>query len=251
MGPTLSPPRHDDRPPTSPTAEDSVGAGGTSGPQPKRFGRSSPLWSGRAAVGALLVAAAAVGTYAAARPGPPPVPPDVLVASEHVPAGTPLAEASLVASPVALPDDVLQRVLQPDADLAGLVTAVPLHAGDPLFVATVTDADRSPLHDRVELAIRLPAQDALHGRVRAGEVLAVVGAEASSPDSTLVVLSGDALVVSADVSDSTTLGATDTVDLVMALPPHDLLGVVAAHRSGGVHVVRAGRTTNLSGRGDR
>jgi Flp pilus assembly protein CpaB len=146
--------------------------------------RTRSLPGGRAVVGALLIAAAAVGVFAAYLDATAEPDTSYLVARERIAPGTRLDSAATLASlfqarAIDLAPDLAARAfaLEDAESLVGRVVIVPLVAGDLLGRSGVV-ADGG-VADAAKLSFAIDRADALAGTLRPGEridVLATYGA---------------------------------------------------------------------------
>lgn len=132
------------------------------------------LPGGRAVVGGFLVAAAAVGLFAAytSATGPPTT--TYAVASRDVPIGTTLTGDEFTFVAMELPESVA-RAAVPEAaadQLAGLVTNAPLRHGDPLLESGLLDPGAGAATTKISFPVA-PSR-ALMGQLRVGERVDVV-----------------------------------------------------------------------------
>jgi Flp pilus assembly protein CpaB len=201
---------------------------------PLEIERHRGLPGGRAVVGGVLMALAAIGVYlaydqASARPTDP-----VVVAARDLPVGQVLEADDLRTIDVDLPEPVAGGTFESIDSLAGRVVLGPLAAGEIVQAATVTDGPAAP--DAHEVAITLPREQIAVGRLKAGERVDVF---ATYDDRTSSVVRGaEVVLISAD--DSGSLTSSREVTLVVAVPSGDAVAaVVHALRTGDVTVVRS------------
>lgn len=189
---------------------------------PRVVGRRRPLPNGRAVVGGLLVAASAVGTFAAwssAREGPAT---RYAVATRDVAVGEVLDADDVELAAMELPDRVAAAAFaEADAGLVvGQVAVAPLAAGDLVQrSAVVVPEDATPAR---QLSVAIDAAAALAGTVERGErvdVLVTTGGEDARTEvvarqATIAAVTGDdragRLVVLLSVDESTDVLALTT-----------------------------------------
>lgn len=214
---------------------DGVSSDGAVAPRAVRSRRGLP--GGRAVLGGLLVAVAAVGTFAAygdATAGPST---SYAVAAADLPVGHRIGPGDLDLRAMDLPDALADRAFtSPDA-LAGAVTLAPLGEGElvqagGLLPAGATDAPAA------ELSFAVPADRAVNGTLRPGErvdVLATYGTGTAAE--THVVVRGALLLGNDDGVEA--IGASTRVLTVALDDADDVLALTHATRAGEVTVVRA------------
>ncbi len=205
---------------------------------PRRsIGRRPALPNGRAVVGGLLVAAAAVGTYAAwSSAGDEPTT-RYAVASRDLGVGDVLdaADVELVAfdAPSSLRDAAFDAAEAPL--LVGQVAVAPIAAGDLLQrSAVVVPEDAEPAR---QLSFPIDVADALAGSIERGERIDVLVTYGGTGDdvTTEVVVAG---AVVADVRGEGD-DAGGQVVLLLSLPEGaDVLEVATAVRRGDLTIVR-------------
>ncbi len=162
----------------------------------RRITRHHSLPGGRAVVGALLVAGAAVAVFAAYLDATRDPSTRYLVAAEPLAPGTVIddadtARALFSATPLALEDPVAAHaVAEEDLEvLVGRTLAAPLAAGELLQRSALADVGRTP--DSHVLSFALPAADAVGGALVPGGTIDVVATYRSGGDaSTRYVVRG-------------------------------------------------------------
>ena len=195
--------------------------------------RHPGLPGGRAVVGGVLMALAAIGVYlaydrAAARPTDP-----VVVADRDIRLGQVLEPDDLRTIEADLPDPVADRAFRSISSLTGRVALGPIADGEVVQAAAVTDGPAPPDHQ--EVAITLPRGPIAVGRLKEGERVDVF---VTRDERTTSVVRGAAVVqISADDG---SLTSTRDVTLVVAIPTSDAVAaLVHALRTGDVTVVRS------------
>ncbi len=201
--------------------------GGVAAGEPGEVGRRvrprSGLPGGRAVVGGFLVAAAAVGIFAAHTAATAPPETAYAVATQDVPVGSVLTGEEFDFVAVELPDATAGRAVPRAAadQLPGLVTVAPLRAGDLLLDSAVVA--RSAATATEEVSVPVPRSRSLMDQLRPGERVDVV---ASYGGSTAYVVR-DVQIVSIDEA-AGGIGEGARV-YTLALPtPEDVQAVVHA-----------------------
>jgi Flp pilus assembly protein CpaB len=197
---------------------------------PQRITARTGLPSGRAVVGALLVAVSVVALFASYRQAQSPPTTSFVVAARTIAAGHRITTADLAVRTVSLPDDIATRTVA-DPELAvGAVAVETLHAGQFLHVdalVAITDA----ADDRFEVSLALPRSRAVDGRLGPGEPVDVVATIDTDGTSCTSVVVDDARVVATSGTDTdlvTGRGGTVTVTLAIDDPDAVLAAVFAA-----------------------
>lgn len=202
----------------------------------RRVSRRRPLPAGRALVGGLLVAVAAVGLYSAytqTESGPSQ---SYTVASRALPAGTRLAPADLVLAPAELPDAVAVRAFADPDVLVEATLIAPLAAGELVQASAVVVKESDPASREVTFAI---SRDALPPSLEHGEQVDVLATYGSGGDALTVPVVRSVPLVALE-SPTGRLGDESTAVLTLALAgPDDSLALAHAVSVGQLTVVRA------------
>lgn len=210
----------------------------------RRIRRARPLPGGRAVVGALLVAAAAVAVFAAFLTATAAPDTRYLVATQDLPAGTRLTEdvifASFQAVPMDLPPGTVARRAVSEAQLpqlVGRITLVPI-AVDDLLLATSIAHDGGVVGAE-KLSFSLPAARALGGQLVRGERVDLVATYADQQEGsyTAFVVRGALVLDVAEVAG--TLGGGDVVLTIALASMRDVQAVVHAINTAEVTVTRS------------
>ena len=196
--------------------------------------RHRGLPGGRAVVGGVLMAVAAVGVYLAYDRASTGASQTVVVAARDLPAGHVLDADDVRPVDADLPDSAADGTF-PSADaLVGRVVLGPISEGEILQAGSITDDPAVP--DLHEVALNLPRGQLAVGRLKEGERVDVF---ATSDDRTTSVVRG-AVVVQLEADDAGSLTSTREVTLVVAVPSGDAVAaLVHALRTGEVTVVRS------------
>jgi hypothetical protein len=200
----------------------------------RRVDRRTGLPGSRAVVGALLMAAAAVGVYLAHLEATREPTTRYVVASRDLQAGAVLGPGDLALEVLDLPAATAGRAFRSLEDLAGHVALAPVGAGEVVWASAVTGTERiEPSH---EVALVLPRAHVAVARLQRGDrvdVFATAGSRTAS------IVRG-ALVVSATGGQGGAIAQEREVEVVVAVPSGDAVAaLVHALRTGDVTIVRS------------
>lgn len=199
--------------------------------------RRRPLPGGRAVVGGLLVAAAAVGVFAAyadATAGPRD---RYVVAARDLAPGARLTGADLALRPIDLPAPLSGRAFRDEGSLVGAMVVGPVAAGELVQAGAVVRPEGGAGTREVSFAV--PRARALGGRLAGGERVDVVATYGTGAEAVTVSVVRGALVVGVDAGRGP-LGEQGDVVLTLAVDRAvDAMAVAHAARAGEVAVVRA------------
>lgn len=206
----------------------------------RRFSWSPGLPTRRSALGALLITAAALGTFALATDGPPPAPPLWLAASRPLPQGHELTGDDLRAVPLDAPPELAQGLVAADGDLQGAVLLAPLAEGDLLARSAVLATDEgSPVAH--ELSLALPAELALGDDLRPGETVDLVATWGSGPEASTTVVARAARILRVETAEGGELVDPSSVQVsVSATTGEEAMRIAHAAQAGAITVVRSG-----------
>lgn len=200
----------------------------------RQIDRRRSLPGGRAVIGGLLMAVAAVGVFAAYagatdRPTDP-----IVVAADEIRAGQVIESDDLRVMEGDLPDGVARNTFESAEDVIGHVALGPIAPGELVQRGLVTeDVSVDALH---EVAITLPRAQIAVGRLKPGERVDVF---VTADDSTRSVVRGSQVVQIGATGDGS-LTSDREIELVVAVPSgDDVAAVVHALRTGDVTVVRS------------
>ncbi len=213
------------------------------GPRPGRvIGRHAALPGGRAALGGLLIAIAAVGVFVAyegASDGPQHA---VVVARRDIPVGAVIEAADLRIVRADLPADTRAGTYASLGALVGHVALGPIGQGEIIQAAVIT-ADPSTAIGH-EVALTLPRDQIAVGHLQRGDAVDVF---VTTDDRTSSVVRG-AKVVLIGTDRDRSLTSSREMTIVVAVPSGDLVvALVHALRTGDVTVVRS----TFAGPGDQ
>lgn len=207
---------------------------------PQIAGRRATLPNGRAVVGGLLVAAAAVGTYAAWSGADDPPSSRFVVATRDLIVGEVVDEGDLELVALDVPDDMAARAFDAAAPVVGQRTVAPLAAGELVQRSAVVALEGAAGDDatgRRQLSFAIDHANALAGTLEVGEpvdVLVTYGG--TSADSVTEVVAAGAVVAGLSSDDD---GSGQTVVLLSVAEGTDVLALTNAVRQGAVTLVRS------------
>jgi len=214
-------------------------ASAESEPAQRRVERRVGLPSGRAVVGGLLMALAAVGTFLAYADATADDAIEVLIASNDLAPGDTIDAGDVELVPVELPSRVRGLFGAVDAAVGRQVVA-PVGAGELLLASSTAVPVQGAEH--LEIAITLPASRAVGG-LRAGERVDVFSTW-SSDVTQLIAVDARVLEVSGGAREG--LGASDTTVVRLALADFaQVEALVHAQAAGDVTMVRAAIGTSV------
>ena len=200
----------------------------------KQIDRRRSLPGGRAVVGGLLMAVAAISVFLAyTKAGERPTSP-IVVAVERIRVGDVIEASDLGLVEADLPDGLLDHTFAAPEDLVGRIVLGPIAKGELVQTGMVTDDVTSgSLH---EVAITLPRAQVAVGRLKQGERVDVF---VTYDDITQSVVRG-AEVVQIGASGDGSITRDREIELVVAVPSGDAVAaLVHALRTGDVTVVRS------------
>lgn len=204
--------------------------------------RSLP--GGRAVVGGFLVAASAVGTFAAYTAAATRPDRSYAVVTDDVGTGERLSQADLALVPLDLPPEQHRLAFTELGVLDGATALAPLAAGQLVQTSDVAKPAGGP--DRAQISLALDLGNALGGDpalLGEGERVAVIVTYTEGGTPRTATVSADAEVVRVLGGDRSGVGG---LTVVLAVPPGDLEPIAQASAAG---VVTIARTTGLAGGG--
>lgn len=215
-------------------------AGPAEGNGARPLRRRRPLPGGRAVVGGLLVALAAVGTFAGYASATADHRLDYVVASHALVVGHRITAADLATEPMDLPPSIADNLaFRHPSRLVGALLVGPVAAGELIQSGDVV-ADALAAQQR-ELSFPVKASQAVDGTLRAGDRVDVLATYGSGTDATTLAVARDVPVVAiADSSASlgTAGGQTEVVTLALA-DSGDTLALTQAVNAAQVMLVRS------------
>jgi len=201
-----------------------------------RFSTAANGPSKRALLGGLLVAVAFVAAFAVTRPQDVPPPPDWVIVTRDVGPGERLEAADLALAPAALDPAQASAAFPAIEEVAGAGVLGPLRAGELLQRGSIrVDGTGSTTHD---VALALPVERALAGRLQLGERVDVLTTAGSGPTAETEVAAPEALVLTID-QPTDDMGPAATVTVTLGLrSAEESLAVVHGAATGVVTLTR-------------
>jgi Flp pilus assembly protein CpaB len=221
------------------------GTNGRAAAAPRSIERRRGLPAGRAVVGGLLVALAAIGIFAAytgATDGPSA---SYAVVARDVGIGSVIRPEDVAVRAMDLPATVAGRAFRSAADLTGAIALAPLARGELVQRGEVShDRTKGPAH---QVSFALDRDRAVDGALQPGDRVDVLATYGSSDSAYTIVVVRGARVLQGSAADASGLGSSRSVVLTLAVTSaDDVLAVAHAARAAQVTVVR----TTMAG-GDR
>lgn len=206
---------------------------GHGGPRPVR--RRRPLPGGRAVVGAFLVAASAVGVFAAwSSSSQGPRTSYVVVTSDLAP-GERIDRGDLALVALELPS-AQRRLAFTDVDvLVGATVVSALSRGQLVQSSEVAKPVGAP--ERAQISIRLDPGAAVGGDLRPGDTVDVIATYTAGGAPETTTISRDALVVRV-ISDDQRVGSGGSIVVVLAVDPAELEPIASAAAAGHLTIAR-------------
>jgi Flp pilus assembly protein CpaB len=197
--------------------------------------------SGRALIGGLLVAVAALGIFAAyqaARGGPST---QFVVAAGDIAPGSRLAPDQLRLEPIELPEEVAAGAFTDVDDLIGDVALAAVAAGELVQASAIADAPADG-SSGYTMSFAIDADRAVGGDLRPGERVAILVTYIGGQTAETRTVVDDATVLQFERADEGALsGALGETVLTVQIPAGaDPLALAHAARVGEITVVRAG-----------
>jgi Flp pilus assembly protein CpaB len=194
--------------------------------------RLATLPTGRAVVGGLLVAVAALGLFTAWSQANRHHTTRYLVAARDLPAGTVLSADLLATVEADVKGAPADRLFADPARLIGRVTTTPVQSGELLSASMVqAPQDAPPVY---EMAVSLTTDAALAGQIRIGDHVTVV----ASDDHCTSVLAADVAVQRIDEQGDSLSAGKYIVNLRLANAAQ-LLALAQADKAGTVRLARS------------
>lgn len=196
------------------------------------------LPGGRAVVGGFLVAAAAVGIFAAYATATAPPSTAYAVAARDVAVGSMLSGREFRFVPLDLPPALRSRAVPEELrdQLSGLQTLGPLTAGDLLLESNVVRAGGE--RPTEQISIPLASSRAMMGQLRAGEVVDIVATYGTGGADSFTAYAARGVQVVAIEGGGSTIGQDIKVFTVALERPEDVLSVAHAVNTAEVFLVR-------------
>jgi hypothetical protein len=211
--------------------------------------RRPGLPTGRAILGALLVALAIIGLFVAYQEAAQAPSTTFAVVSTDVAAGAVLTEADVSLQAMELSPDVAAITLNQLSQVRGAVALAPLRPGqllqidDVLLPGNTAGAEAAP---SFEFSLSLDPSRSLAGALQVGEVVDLVGTFGDGLGCSVVVAQ-DAIVRRVSTSGDELLGPAGEITLTLAIDqPDRLLQTIYAIDEAALTVVRSTRAGELS-----
>ena len=196
------------------------------------------LATGRAALGGLLVALAALGVFAAWSRASSPPSTRYLVLATDVPVGSTLRASDLGWVAVDLPSVVAAGAFDDPDAVVGSVTLAPLAEGDLLTASAVAPAAEAPDAGH-EVSLTLERARAVGGVLEPGEWVDIMATYGTGTDAWTEVLARRAVVVAlAEASDGGLAASGQVVVTIALAAPDDVIETINALDAGTVTLVR-------------
>lgn len=213
--------------------------------RPLRVHRGLP--NGRAVVGGLLIAVAAVGTFAAYTAATADHRVGYVVARQSLTVGERVVAADLTVAPMTLSPQIASRwAFRNPSGLVGTIVVAPLAAGELVEASDLVTGTGAPGQEEMSFAIS--ASDALDGTLSPGDRVNVLATYGSGSQAQTVTVMTNAPVL-AQTAGASGLGANGNGDETLTLGisgPTQSLALAHAVTTGQVIVVRV---TGSSGSG--
>jgi hypothetical protein len=209
--------------------------------------RRRPAIPGRAALGALLVVVATVGTWSLQGSGSAGPSTHYVVASHALPAGATLTAADLELRAMDLPQSTADASWRALDQVVGLVTLGPLGSGELVQRANLAPqpGGAGDLHE-----ITLPVEPgSVPPGLRSGERIDLLATHGSGTDAYTEVVAPSARFLSHDTGDDGAFVTGGSATLTLGVAPADVLAVVHAARTASITIVRTTGTGEAEARG--
>lgn len=224
-------------------------SGGEPGATARRLRRRRGLPGGRAVVGALLVAASAVGMFAAYLSATAEPSTAYLVAGRMIEPGTRFASLDEVLeavgrTPLDLPPTAAGRAIRVEdaATLVGRVLVAPLERGD--LLTRTAFVDDGGVAEAQTLSFSVAEADAVDGSLRPGERIDVVATHGAGADSFTAFVARGLPLLRVSVPDGT-VGSPGRMTLTVAVSALD--DVLALSHAAATAELRVTRSTAAPG----
>lgn len=204
----------------------------------RRVRASAGLPSGRAMLGALLVSISALGVVAAYRSANVDQRRDVLIIGRDVEPGATLTENDLAFAKMDLVSATDERSFADPGAVVGATALVAMKKGDLISPSMLTEGERSASTPGRMIALALPPEQALGGRLNVGDRVDVLSLAGSGQDAAILVR--DARVAFVAAPTKAGIGSAGSVSLSLVVDHEDeALSIVDAHSGNGVMLIRA------------
>lgn len=193
------------------------------------------LPGGRAVVGGLLVAVAAVGIFAAvsgAGRGPDT---RYYVAADDIAAGTTLTQADIEAVAIEVPDRMANRVFSDPAALIGAITVGPLSEGELIQAGGLATGEDAEIPT---FSVAVGKADANAGELSRGDYVQVFATYGTDTAGTTVALSPEARIISISEDDESLAAAGQVVVRLQVASAEERSAIINATVTGRLSLVR-------------
>ncbi len=193
------------------------------------------LPGGRAVVGGLLVAVAAVGIFAAvsgAGQGPST---RYYVAARDVSAGTTLTEADLEAVAIEVPERMEGRVFSDPSALIGAIAVGPLSEGELIQAGGLATGEDAEIPT---FSVAVGKADANAGELSRGDYVQVFATYGTDTAGTTVALSSEARIISISAEDESLAAAGQVVVRLQVPSAEERSAIINATVTGRLSLVR-------------
>ena len=200
------------------------------------------LPGGRAVVGGLLVAVAAVGTFAAvsgAGRGPST---RYYVAARDISAGTTLTEDDLEAVAIEVPDRMRDRVFTDAGALVGAIAVGPLSEGELVQAGGLATGEDAEIPT---FSVAVGKADANAGELSRGDYVQVLATYGTDASATTVTLSAEARIVSISEEDESLAAAGQVVVRLQVTSAEERSSIINATVTGRLSLVRVSGATDV------
>lgn len=218
------------RPPTEAEATSNDSNGSARRITPRRG-----LPGGRAVVGGLLVAVAAVGIFAAvsgAGQGPST---RYVVAARDIEPGATLSPGDLELSAIDLPEGQRSRAFTQEGDVTGAIAVGPLSAGELVQAGGLADGTDAAVPT---LSLSLPEANANAGDLQRGDTVQVYGTYGADTAGTTILLATEASVVSVTTGEETVATGGEVLLRLAVTSPDERKAILNAAFTADISLVR-------------
>jgi Flp pilus assembly protein CpaB len=225
-------PATDTPPRNAPSSVDPVAAA-------RRLTPRTGLPGGRAALGGLLVALAALALFVALSQSGRHQDTSYVVAARSLPQGATLTPSDLTIRHGAVDEDLRPRTVARLRDAVGRVLLGPVSAGDPLLRHQLADAGAAEVAPQLSFAVS--PERALGGTLRVGDHLRVLVTYGQDADAPTQVAAPDVEVLDVRQGSDEALGSSSALVVTVAVPrDQDATALARASSAGKLTLVRLG-----------
>ena len=200
-------------------------------------GRRPSLPNGRAVIGGLLVAAGAVGTFAAWSGADDPPSTEYVVAGRDLPVGEVLDEGDLAFAPLDVPASLAGRAFSDTGLVVGQRTVAPLAEGELIQRSAIVVPE--DVGDGRQVSFAIDTADALAGTLEEGETVDLLVTYGGSAEGSVTEVVASRATVARLPSDDASSGGGQIVVLLSISADTDVLALTNAIRQGSLTIVRS------------